>query len=495
PNLEIQAVAEQLQAATHHRVAAPTRQASDARSLLEPPLVGRAPELMTLRGRFAQAQQGQAQVVVLAGETGIGKTRLASEFLTAIESQGADVLRGQAFEQHDSVPYTALVEALRPRLERENAPDDLLGDLWLAALSGVLPELCERYPDLTASATDRTEARLFEAVVRLIRALADRQPLVLFLDDAQWVDGATRELVHYAVRRWAQHGIRLLVLLAVRIEDVGTNPELATWLEQLGRSAPTTRLTLGPLTPSATTRLVAALAGTELPGAQPNAGESAETRFGAWLAAETGGQPFFIMETLRALLEEGALALRPNAAGGCALDVRVALRDPERLHNVVPARVQEVIRTQLGRLSQNALALLMAGAALGSHFTFEQLCHIAEMPEQDALEGLDEAVRAYLLCEDAMGWYTFCYDTLRAVVCVQAGAARRQVFWRRAQALPNDRSNVAPWRDQDAVAGVGSTSASQDEAAGNLVHAGYRAARIALGLPSIRIVAAPILAQ
>ena len=104
--------------------------------------------------------------------------------------------------------------------------------------------------------------------------------------------------------------------------------------------------------------------------------------------------------------------------------------------------------TRLGRLRQPARALLVAGAMLGTHFTFEQVCHVAELPEREALEGLDEAVRAHLLREDAMGGYTFSYDMLRAVVSAQAGAARRQDFWRRARALMTDGVCTAPWSDE-----------------------------------------------
>jgi DNA-binding SARP family transcriptional activator len=452
PALEIQAVAEQLQAAAHHPAVPPARPIADGRSLLTLPLTGRAADLVALRGRFALAQQGQAQVLVLAGETGIGKSRLASDFLAWAQAQGAEVLQGQAFEQRDSVQYLALAEALRPQLERANAPDDLLDDVWLGALARLLPELCERYPDLTTAAVDCTKMQLFEAVVRLIAALAEQQPLVLFLDDVQWVDGATCALVQYAVRRWAQQGVRLLVLLAVRSEDVGTCPELATWLEQLGRAAPTTRLALRPLTPTAMSRLVASLASTTVPDAQQHGGDSAEARFAAWLVAETGGQPFFIMETLLALLENGALTLRPDGAGGWALDVRVALRDPERLQPVLPTRVQEVIRARLGRLSQSAMALLVAGAALGTRFTFEQLRHVAQISEREALDGLEEAVRAHLVREDEMGTYSFYYDILHAMVCMQTSAARRQVFWRRVQTLSKDRSSMVPLSDHPAAA-------------------------------------------
>jgi predicted ATPase len=227
----------------------------------------------------------------------------------------------------------------------------------------------------------------------------------------------------------------VLLLLAVRVEELAATSPLAAWLEQLHRAAPTTRLALGPLTPPATIRLVEALAGAEPPDVQPTAQESASARFGAWLAAETGGQPFFIMETLKALLQDNILALCQDAARQWALDVRGALCAPQRLQHRVPARVQEVIMMHLGRLSQTASALLLAGTTLGTRFTFEQVRHVAVLSEQEALEGLDEAVRAHLLREDGTGAYTFCYDTLRAVVSSQAGAARRQVFWRRAREL------------------------------------------------------------
>jgi DNA-binding SARP family transcriptional activator len=446
PDLTIQALAEQLEAAAHRPVVRPMLHPSDSGFVLESPLVGRALELVALRGCFAQAEQGQAQVVVLSGEFGIGKTRLARDFLTTIQAQGGEVLQGQAFEQSASVPYSAVVEALRPRLERENAPEDLLDDLWLAALARVLPELCARYPDLTAAKADGTEAHLFEAIVRLIHALAEQQPLVLFLDDAQWIDGATRELVQYALRRWTQCGTRVLLLLAVRVEDLATTSALAAWLEQLNRAAPTTRLALGPLTPPATIRLLGALAGVEPPDAQQTAGESAEVRFGAWLAAATGGQPFFIMENLKALLQDNILALRQDAARRWTLDVRGALCEAERLQRMVPLRVQELIMMHLGRLSHAAVALLQAGAVLGSCFTFKQLRYISALSEQEALEGLDEAVRAQLLREDGRRGYTFCYDTLRAVVSAQAGAARRQVFWRRAREWERSIELGAPER-------------------------------------------------
>src|SRR5947208_15332261 len=135
PTLETVALASRMRAvAPPRRKEAPTPALSPA-TLLDSPLLGRTTELSTLIKVYHTAQGGQTQVVLLEGEVGIGKTRLATEFLAWAEIEGADVLQGQAFEAGGQLPYQPVLEALRPRIERENAPDDLSSDLWLAELS------------------------------------------------------------------------------------------------------------------------------------------------------------------------------------------------------------------------------------------------------------------------------------------------------------------------------------------------------------------------
>ena len=139
---------------------------------------------------------------------GIGKTHLATAFLRWATTQGATLLQGRAFEMGGRLPYQPLVHALSRRLEAEPAPEALLGATWLTELSRMLPELRERYPHLPVALGDETTARirLFEAMTRLLQALGERSPVVLFLDDVQWTDAASLDLLHYAGQRWSESG-------------------------------------------------------------------------------------------------------------------------------------------------------------------------------------------------------------------------------------------------------------------------------------------------
>ncbi len=119
-------------------------------NLVKLPLVGRASAFNQLIGSFQQAQQGQPQAVLVVGEAGIGKTRLVTEFVAWAQSQGAEVLSGYAIAMGGRLPYQLPVEALRQRMQAENAPENLVEDLWLAELARLLPELRVRYPDLPA---------------------------------------------------------------------------------------------------------------------------------------------------------------------------------------------------------------------------------------------------------------------------------------------------------------------------------------------------------
>jgi hypothetical protein len=327
PDMKIVALAEQLQSSSMR----PVLQGPALSTAIDLPLIGRAGELVVLRERYALACAGEPQVVVLAGEAGMGKSRLAGEYATWITAQGGDMLEGRAFAFGDTLPYGTLVEALRSRLEQENAPDDLLGDRWLVELSQLLPELADRYPDLPLSTPSRIESpgHLYEAVARLIRAWADRHPVVLSLDDMQWTDAATRHLLLYAARRWTRARARVLVLLTVQTDSTTVSEDLSHWLAQVGREAATTCLELGALTETATLQLADVLTGAgsaALPRTQQEVGR--EAQLGAWLHRASGGKPGLIVALLHRLLEAGLLGFR-QLGGGWVLDPDTTWHEPD----------------------------------------------------------------------------------------------------------------------------------------------------------------------
>ena len=432
PEPETEAVAERIRTAPSQPREARRRGTSPPpHALLEGPLVGRADEFTKLVELFHTCRRGRPQAVTLVGEAGIGKTRLAAEFLGWAAAHGADVLQARAFETGAHLPYQPLIDAARPRVERENAPEALLSDTWLVELSRLLPELRDRYPDLPVPVGDVAAARtrLFEALARLGRALADRAPLVLFIDDVQWADAASLEVLRYAARRWTQDGVTVLLLFGLRAEAL-TTAELGEWLVGLHRDVAGTDLDLGPLTFEDTLALL---------GSTPASPPAAEIEdFARWLFAETSGQPFFLVETLRALLEQGALAPRRREDGNWAIDVVRGPNQGER-QAFLPPSVRQIIQARLARLTSTGRDLLAAASILGQGFSFEMLCRVGHLTEDDALPALDEVLRSHLLREardgvggSGEGRYVFGHDKIRDVVYAGAGGARRRVFHRRA---------------------------------------------------------------
>ena len=146
---------------------------------VELPFVGRAVEYQQLITAYQLTCQRQPQVMTIIAEAGLGKTRLSQAFLdwVTVSDNPADLLQGRAYEMGGRLPYQPIVDALRLRLKQENAPDDLLADVWLAELSQLLPELRDRYPDLPppfSGDADFVRARIFEAVARLGEAWAEK---------------------------------------------------------------------------------------------------------------------------------------------------------------------------------------------------------------------------------------------------------------------------------------------------------------------------------
>ncbi len=403
--------------------------------------VGRAEEFRRLVAAYQAASQGQTQAVILMGEAGIGKSRLAGEFLQWAAAQGAEVLPGRAFETGGELPYQPLAQLLRHRLDQEQAAADLLSATWLAELSRLLPELRDRYPELPQPQPDEATAqsRLLESITRLGEALAQRAPLLLFIDDIQWADVASLDALHYAVSRWTERKAPVLLLLCARDVALVEKSNVQQWLTRLKARLAVTQLLLAPLTVEDTLALVDSLESGY--SATPVAGEEASlpkfNTFAQALYTETGGQPLYLVETIKALLEQQVLIPYHTAEGVQRLRWRTLAGETTGhfpLPRLIPTSVREAILDRLSRLTPPATALLTAAAVLGQAATFRQLAEMSGVDEMTSLDALEELVAKRLLLDspEAGQTYLIAHDKIREVIYGETSAARRQVLHRRA---------------------------------------------------------------
>jgi DNA-binding SARP family transcriptional activator len=429
-----------------------------ATHLLDGSFLGRSAEFGALIDCYRRVDAGQSHLVLLQGESGMGKTRLSTEFLNWAQAQGAEVLMGKALHTGRQLPYQPLIAALRHQLEQEHAPDELVSDIWLTELARLLPELRDRSPDLPVPTRDEAlgHSGLFEATTRLLQAWAERRPLVLLLDDMHWADTATRDLVLYLAQSLAEQPAPILLLLNLQTGAETFPDPQSSWVMALKRTGiPLTTLSLAPFTPEETQRFVQALAWAEQ---QPEAGNNGSTEGGSargssstfreqlasfayWLYVQTRGLPSYLMETLKGLLEQEIIVPSLQQDGTWRLVLRTELLAQTPTSAFIPASVRELIRSQLGQLTPAAWALLVAGAVMGEGLTFERLCQVAQLDEETGVQALEEVLRRGWLCEDKRaeasqveGGYIFPGEMIRAVVYQETGAVRQRLVQRRVAA-------------------------------------------------------------
>src|SRR6266566_4922617 len=391
--------------------------------------------------RATQACQGEPQAVLVVGEAGMGKTRLAREFVAWAQAQGAEVLCGSAFEMGGRLPYQPLVE-----------------DVWLAELSRILPELRVRYPDLGLATEEELTAkvRLFEAVARLFARLAQGGPLVLFVDDLHWVDGASLDLVRYLARSWKEQSLRIVLLATVGSERLKLHAALAAGLADLGRELPVRQVVLQALSRRETIQLIGAVVGGSEAGSRSEAASEAGAAgpgsvsepplvaLGNYLYAHTGGQPFYLLETLKKLREREWLVPRLVTDGSWKLEPAVhmvaALAQEQTRRELLPSSVRAMILARLSQLSRAARQVVMASAVLGTQASALHLWQVTEVGVQVGVEALEEAVGSGLLREEEAGGgqgssYGFAHELIREVVYNELSEARRRVLHQRALGL------------------------------------------------------------
>ncbi len=393
------------------------------------PLVGRQDLFCRLEQLWSQAERGLAQVVLIAGEAGIGKSRLMNEF-TDRHRHHSLVLAGAGHPATRSLPYQPLVEALRPvvspgteaqsRIQRTlpaGAALRSLSPVWLAEAARLLPELPRLVPGLPPplpAEPEEARGRLFEALARLILVLAaGPDPVVLVLDDLHWADRTTLDWLGFFAchlrhsHRFDLETPRLLVLGAYRSEAEEALTELR---HNLSRAGTVVELQLSGLDAPAVRQLLEHL----LPPS-PGSGSPDYVWLASRLQAATGGNPFFLLEIIRSFLETG----RP------AGDLADLGRFP------VPDTIRLVVKQRLRSLSARAHQVLEAGAVLGNRFDLALVRLTAGRGELETLAGLEELVARQFLEEFEDG-FSFRHELICRAVADGLAPVRRQLLHRRA---------------------------------------------------------------
>ncbi|HEU4975308.1 MAG TPA: AAA family ATPase [Baekduia sp.] len=381
--------------------------------------VGRARELERLEPLLARAARGRRQVILLGGEPGIGKTRLARELAVSAHARGATVLQGRCDEDL-RMPYQPFVEALGHLVEHA-APGMLERHVVEhgGELSRLVGALARRLPDVPpprAGDGDAERYVLFSAVCGLLEAEQEQRPVLLFLDDIQWADAPTLQLLRHLAA--GDPRLRLTILGTFRTTELDDGHPLARVLADLRREPDVTRLDLEGLPARAVAELARDATGQELDPAALDAAEALRRR--------TSGNAFFVTEILRHHAEGAA-----DDAGSGALPPAADL-----LAAAVPGSVRDVLDRRLGRLGAERREALAAAAVLGAEFDLTLLGRMldGERGPELAAEAADAAAEAGLAVAPRRPGepWAFAHALIVTALYDGLGAARRGRLHRRA---------------------------------------------------------------
>jgi DNA-binding CsgD family transcriptional regulator len=369
--------------------------------------VGRTRELAILAELLELAQGGRGAAVVLFGEAGVGKTRTAQAFAEEAQAAGARIAWGNCFAAEWSPAFAPWIEAVEPLVATVEpaALRELLGP-GAAALANVVPGVREALPRLRPAQLTPEEERFraYEAFADLLRAVSG-DGLVVFLDDAHAADRSSLELLRYLGRGLSS--LPILVVATYRDDEVDLDHALTHTLAELERSSPLHRLGLASFDGVESHELVEALAGA-----------SVSPQVSAAIHRETGGNPFFAGEVVRALVEDG----HDFSAG-------------EPPPGLVPESVRDAVGRRVARLTPETRGVVSVAAAFEGPIGFPELQSLTGLGEETLLECLDEALHAHMLRPVVQSeQYEFAHALVRHTLYEQASPSRRTRLHRRVAA-------------------------------------------------------------
>jgi hypothetical protein len=377
----------------------------------EPPgriFIGRKPELAELTRGLDHALAGRGRLVLLVGEPGIGKTRLAGELAVHAASRGVQVLWGRCWEGEGAPAYWPWVQIIRGAVEARD-PERLRAEMGPGAadIAKAFPEVRERLPDVVDPPPldgEQARFRLFDSIATFVKHAARAEPLTFIFEDLHWADKDSLLLLRFLAREMAE--FRLFILCTYRDVEVQRGHPLAEILPALRREPVHERVLLRGLAEADVRALLVAQGGADVPEALAQA-----------IFRESEGNPFFIGEILRHLVEEGVIGTERGRWTS-----RVA---PEQIR--VPESVRDVIGRRLDHLSKECNQVLTIASVIGREFGMDALERASDIPADRLSALLDEAVDAQVLNEvpRALGRYSFAHTLIRETLYAELRTLER----------------------------------------------------------------------
>jgi hypothetical protein len=397
--------------------------------------VGRAEELAKLKRLFDLSVEGKAKPVFVVGDPGIGKTELVQHFFIELQQVDNLSLTGRYFDVASGAPYKIfydslydLADLLERNVFQENSP---LTITEVKALQACLKEI----RDISSSSmiqepeADRTKYNTFDLLAQSYRMLTKARPVVLFLDDLQWADELSLEFLAYLIREMKEE--RFFIICTVREHEITLegNP-LRTWMRRMSRYNAYEQLKLLPLTEQETESLLDLIFST-------HSFTESDIRL---LNRETGGNPYYLLEIIKQLIEDRKIYFKEGCWTCEGLDeVRL------------PKSLIDLVELQLGRLDKETLVVFEKAAVIGEEFSFTLLQSVLGIDEEKLAQAIEKGLREFLIREESHSSledserYTFYYNTTRKVLYEKlATRKRRAIHMKAAKFLearqPDERS-------------------------------------------------------
>ena len=373
--------------------------------------VGRQREMGDLKAALEDVLSGRGKMVTLVGEPGIGKTRTSQELATYAGLRGAKVLWGRCYEEQGVPPYWPWVQAIRTYV-RDEEPQKLSTEMGAGAadISEVVPDVRTQLPGLPQSPQlepEQARFRLFDAITAFLHSASQSRPLVVVLDDLHWADKPSLLLLQFIAREIGNS--RLMIVGTYRDMELSRQHPLSESLGELTRERAFQRVLLRGLSQEDVARFVEVAAGVDPDQGLVNA-----------VYTQTEGNPLFVTEVVRLLVQEGQLNQASN--------LNTTGRQTDSWAVRIPEGVREVIGRRLNKLTERCNETLTVASIVGREFEFDQLKTLVDNLSDDMLlDVLEEALAARVIEEmpDSIGRYQFTHALLQETLMDELSLTRR----------------------------------------------------------------------